>query len=188
MDFEGHFVNYPHILYSPPRHTLNYHLPILNLSWRGPVRDVHCLQHCSHWQWVIGIIRADSNNKGGKLGMGISLTPYLSFLHWAKKLSLYKCVTEDLPRQRNSYLSWMGRIHTTKMVVLPCILYLFRPLSIPFLRKNIKTLHKDIFTFLSVNKSPRIQSTIMFLHKCLEAVSVSNPLKYYWANTLPNSV
>uniref|UniRef100_A0A803JDT0 Reverse transcriptase domain-containing protein n=1 Tax=Xenopus tropicalis TaxID=8364 RepID=A0A803JDT0_XENTR len=113
--------------------------------------------------------------------LGVKLTPNLTTLYKANFPPLIKLLTQDLLAWDKHNISWIGRIHCAKMVVLPKLLYLFRTLPIRIATQDIHNLQSRINNFIWNNKHPRISKQTMYLHKTNGGLSSPNLLKYYWA-------
>lgn len=80
--------------------------------------------------------------------LGIRLTPRLDRLYAANYPPLLTSIQQDLAKWKPHFLSWLGRVHAVKMVLLPKLLYLFQALPIELDRVFFHRLKTMILSFV----------------------------------------
>lgn len=89
--------------------------------------------------------------------LGIWLTPKLSTLYEANSPPLLQKIEMDLKLWNAGCFSCFGRTAILKMVILPRLLYLLRPLPIKLPKKFFKKLHSELMILLWVHKKSKIK-------------------------------
>lgn len=80
--------------------------------------------------------------------LGLNLTPKDEQLYQANYPPIYRKLESDL-RNRVSYkMTWMGRINSVKMTLLPRLLYLFRSLPVLIRRDHLKSFQGKIISLI----------------------------------------
>jgi hypothetical protein len=75
--------------------------------------------------------------------------------------SLKKEIEEDLRRWKDLPCSWMVRINTVKMVILPKATYRFNEIPIKIPTKLFTELERAMCKYIWYNTKPRITKTIL---------------------------
>lgn len=115
---------------------------------------------------------------------GIKFTHQISMLYKANYLALFHRLLEDARTWSDAALSWMGRVASMKMMVLPKLLYYFRtlPISVPI--EALRLFQTKIFNFIWGTKDSRLARTTMYAPKDLGGLGVPDVRKYYIAAQL----
>lgn len=69
--------------------------------------------------------------------LGINLTPRFDLLFYNNYPPLFKKLEADMSAWSKHDLSWLGRVNSIKMTLLPRLLYLFRSLPIPIKKAQL---------------------------------------------------
>lgn len=94
--------------------------------------------------------------------LGIYLTAKSNQLYEANYKKLLQSVQTELMHMSKFEISWMGRIASFKMMVLPKILYIFRTVPIPLPTFFFNKLNTSLRSFIWKGLRPRIAfSTLM---------------------------
>uniref|UniRef100_A0A8C5MEQ8 Reverse transcriptase domain-containing protein n=1 Tax=Leptobrachium leishanense TaxID=445787 RepID=A0A8C5MEQ8_9ANUR len=133
-------------------------------------------------------------------GFGFRLAPselsYLGILLTANPTALYsknftamvrqiKC---DLEHWCDKPISWIGRIHSVKMNILPRILFLFQTLPLLLTRRDLAGLQQAIDSFIWQNKRHRVARRILYRPKTRGGLGLPNLYLYYCAAQLTQVV
>lgn len=116
--------------------------------------------------------------------LGIALTARIENLYTNSYPPLYKKLENNLKTWSKHELSWLGRINSIKMTLLPRILYFFRSLPIPVNKLQLKKLHSKILKFTWGASSYQIPQHTLFLHKSKGGLGLPDLHKYYIAARL----
>uniref|UniRef100_A0A8C8E244 Reverse transcriptase domain-containing protein n=1 Tax=Oryzias sinensis TaxID=183150 RepID=A0A8C8E244_9TELE len=116
--------------------------------------------------------------------LGTCISPSLDKLFDANYGKILNTIRNDLDRWSALPISFLGRIETVRMNVLPRLLYLFQMLPISIPKSMFRELDKLISKFIWQNKRPRIKYKT--LQRVKEEGGLNLPhLKYYfWAAQL----
>lgn len=114
--------------------------------------------------------------------LGVQLTAFKTDLFAVNYLPLIKQFTSLMPQW--SSLSWIGRFNTTKMSILPKILYLFRVLPIPIPSYFLRLTQHRVMSYILGNIKPCIPKTTLFLPKVSGGFGVPNFSSYYYTAQL----
>lgn len=114
--------------------------------------------------------------------LGVNLAAAVDRLYEANYPPLFRKLEENLKNWSNLRLSWLGRVNSVKMTLLPCILYLFRSLPIPIWWDQLKRFQSKILRFIWGAKGHRIaKGTLyrLYRHRRRGGVGLPNLLWYY---------
>lgn len=87
----------------------------------------------------------------------------------------------DLDKWSSCGLSWLGKVHAVKMTLLPCLLYLFRSLSIPLTKNFLCKFQSEITCFVWGRKGYRCLSSILLHLKSQCGLGLPDLWEYYQA-------
>lgn len=110
--------------------------------------------------------------------LGINLTTSYNTLYKNNYPKLFSFLKAEMTSWKKMNISWVGRINTIKMNILPKTLYFFRSLPIPIPSRDILDLQKSINRFIWGHKKARIKQSIMYKHRFRGGLGVPNMLKY----------
>lgn len=108
----------------------------LNISLQPSL--VTQLKESFHFSWSESSLRY----------LGINLTPKFEQLYQANYPLIYKKLELDLKQWSPHQLSWLGRINSVKMTLLPRLLYIFRSLPIAIRRDHLSAFQSKVVTFI----------------------------------------
>lgn len=116
--------------------------------------------------------------------LGINLTSRIDQLYKYNYPPMFKKLTEDLIQWSLYKMSWLGRINSVKMTLLPRILYLFRSLPIPVTKLHIQNLQSAITHFMWDKKGHWLSKDILFRPRTKGGLGLPNLWWYYQAAQL----
>lgn len=80
--------------------------------------------------------------------LGVNLAASVDRFYEINFSPMYRKLAEDLVHWGKLGLSWLGRVNSIKMNLLPRILYLFRALPIPIRRDQLRKFQSKILRFI----------------------------------------
>uniref|UniRef100_A0A6I8Q4E7 Reverse transcriptase domain-containing protein n=1 Tax=Xenopus tropicalis TaxID=8364 RepID=A0A6I8Q4E7_XENTR len=116
--------------------------------------------------------------------LGINITANIQDLYKHNYPSLWKELTEMLENWSKYEISWIGRIHATRMTILPKVLYYFRTLPIGIPRSDIDRLQNQVMKFIWNARPPRVSKATMLSSRLKGGLGVPDIGKYYQAAQL----
>ena len=116
--------------------------------------------------------------------LGVQITPKVEDLHSANYPPLLATLQQDLKKWGPLYISWLGRINTIKMTILPRILYLFQTLPIPVEKSFFASLQTTILKFIWQNKRARLSAKVLRLPRESGGVALPDFAIYFQAAQL----
>uniref|UniRef100_A0A8C5QFF9 Reverse transcriptase domain-containing protein n=1 Tax=Leptobrachium leishanense TaxID=445787 RepID=A0A8C5QFF9_9ANUR len=144
------------------------------------------------------MVHTDTASIESELGFRLapSELPYLGILLTADPKALYsknfttmvhqiKC---DLEHWCDKPISWIGRIHSIKMNILPRILFLFQTLPLLLTQRDLAGLQQAIDSFIWQNKRHRVARRILYRPKTRGGLGLPNLYLYYCAAQLTQVV
>uniref|UniRef100_A0A8C5MBV1 Reverse transcriptase domain-containing protein n=1 Tax=Leptobrachium leishanense TaxID=445787 RepID=A0A8C5MBV1_9ANUR len=120
--------------------------------------------------------------------LGIHLTTDHKALYRRNFTTMVHRIKCDLERWCDKPVSWMGRIHSVKMNVLPRILFLFQTLPLLLTRRDLAGLQQAIDSFVWQNKRRRIARHLLYRPKTRGGLGLPNLYVYYCAAQLAQVV
>uniref|UniRef100_A0A8C5PK30 Reverse transcriptase domain-containing protein n=1 Tax=Leptobrachium leishanense TaxID=445787 RepID=A0A8C5PK30_9ANUR len=120
--------------------------------------------------------------------LGIQLTTDPKALYRRNFTTMVHRIKCDLERWCDKPVSWMGRIHSVKMNVLPRILFLFQTLPLLLTRRDLAGLQQAIDSFVWQNKRRRIARHLLYRPKTRGGLGLPNLYLYYCAAQLAQVV
>lgn len=112
--------------------------------------------------------------------LGINLTPKIDQLYQANFPPMYRKLETDLQSWSLHNISWLGKIHSIKMTLLPRLLYLFQSLPIE-IRKDLKSFQGKIIKFIWGKKGYRLARRILYSPKTRGELGLPELFRYYQA-------
>lgn len=116
--------------------------------------------------------------------IGINLSPKIECLYQANYQPMHRKLESDLLSWAQYKLSWVGRINSVKMTLLPRLLYLFRSLPILIRRDHIKSFQGKITKFVWGKGGYRFSQCILSHPKSHGGMGLPNLTWYYQAARL----
>ncbi|CAH2276941.1 Hypothetical predicted protein, partial [Pelobates cultripes] len=84
--------------------------------------------------------------------LGVKLTSNPDNLYAENNLSIINTLLKDLDTWHEKPISWIGRLHSIKMNLMPCFLFLFEALPIKVTKEDLKMLQTAIDDFIWARK------------------------------------
>lgn len=110
--------------------------------------------------------------------LGINITLQDS-LYKANFKALFVSIRTLLAKWKNYHISWLGRIASVKMAILPKILYYFMILSILVPTVHLRNLQADLQNSMWNYKHHRIGNSMLFEFRNDRGVAFPNLMQYY---------
>ncbi|XP_068116266.1 uncharacterized protein [Hyperolius riggenbachi] len=120
--------------------------------------------------------------------LGVNITKSYATLYGSNFPPLLKQIERDLDRWSSYGISWIGKIYSVKMNVLPRLLYLFETLPVRVPSKVLDRFQKDIRRFIWGRKRPRVPFSVMESDRSRGGLSVPNFKLYYLASHLRQAI
>uniref|UniRef100_A0A8C5QS28 Reverse transcriptase domain-containing protein n=1 Tax=Leptobrachium leishanense TaxID=445787 RepID=A0A8C5QS28_9ANUR len=116
--------------------------------------------------------------------LGIFLTKNRSSIVKHNYLPLLQSIVKQLQSWHSVDLSWLGRMASLKMSILPQILYYFRNVPIFLPAHILLRLQKMLFAHIWKRKPPRVSATTITTPREMGGFGFPDLLKYYRASLL----
>lgn len=114
----------------------------------------------------------------------IRLTPSYASLFASNYYPLLRSISSLMQSWQFPHLSWIGRINSMKMTILPKLLYYFRTLPVRVPSHFLRLLQNRIFQFIWANKHPGISRTTLLTQGVQGGPGIPNSAKYYLATQI----
>lgn len=130
-------------------------------SWLLPIQGEVCT------------IKAVAKTMGIKLAgdwimyLGVYITNRYSTLYSANYSRLISSLITDLTKWQKLSISWLGRVTSVKMNILPRLIYVFQALPTQILLQVIRWIQSLIFKFTWAGGRPRVARKLMLMSKQL---------------------
>uniref|UniRef100_A0A8C5Q824 Reverse transcriptase domain-containing protein n=1 Tax=Leptobrachium leishanense TaxID=445787 RepID=A0A8C5Q824_9ANUR len=85
---------------------------------------------------------------------------------------------------RHAKTSWVGRVSSIKMTILPKLLYLFRTLPLPLPTSYLEEIQSYFLTYVWRRGRPRVPAKLLYLSRCNGGMAMPNVTLYYNATLL----
>uniref|UniRef100_A0A8C5R0F1 Reverse transcriptase domain-containing protein n=1 Tax=Leptobrachium leishanense TaxID=445787 RepID=A0A8C5R0F1_9ANUR len=115
--------------------------------------------------------------------LGLKLSPHLDQLYDLNYTPLLTQIKHDIDSWQEMSISWLGRLNSIKMNVLPRLLYLFQSLPIHVPPNALKDMQQRIDKFVWSGRRPRIARRLMYIPKTSGGLALPN-LKLYLSAAL----
>lgn len=120
--------------------------------------------------------------------LGIYLTRHHHQLYQANYPRLLDNIKTDLLAWSDYFISWIGRINSVKMSVLPRLLYLFQTLPIYVPPSLFKTIQRQATHFIWNRRRPRVRLKLLQRSSRTGGLGIPDFRKYYLAAQLAQCV
>uniref|UniRef100_A0A8C5MRY5 Reverse transcriptase domain-containing protein n=1 Tax=Leptobrachium leishanense TaxID=445787 RepID=A0A8C5MRY5_9ANUR len=120
--------------------------------------------------------------------LGVSLTSDPTRLFSANIPPVIRQIKKDLEDWTEKPISWIGRIHSVKMNILPRLLFLFQALPVAVTRRDLAGIQSAIDAFVWQNKRRRVARKILYRPKTRGGLGLPNLYMYYCAAQLAQVV
>lgn len=122
--------------------------------------------------------------KGELPYLGIKLTTSLEKIYSANYIPLLNEIKAEDQKTNIQSITWIGRVNTLKMVILPKILYKFQMLPIGVPQSFFKTIQKIPTKFIWRNGKPRLKFSLISRKRQHGWLAAPDIFRYYKAVNL----
>lgn len=119
-----------------------------------------------------------------QLKESFQFAPKFEQLYSANYLPIYQKLETDLKAWSQYELSWLGKINSIKMTLLPRLLYLFRSLPILIRKDHLCSFQSKIIKFVWGKSGHRLSRHTLFRLRTRGGLGLPNLLWYYQATRL----
>uniref|UniRef100_A0A8C5M1Q5 Reverse transcriptase domain-containing protein n=1 Tax=Leptobrachium leishanense TaxID=445787 RepID=A0A8C5M1Q5_9ANUR len=116
--------------------------------------------------------------------LGLRITNTTEGLYKHNYDTLLRDVKNQLFQWRLKEVSWLGRMATVKMMMIPKILYILRSIPIVLSKSYLDQLQSILISYIWQNKKPRIPRSLLYRRHRDGGLKVAHVHRYYWASCL----
>lgn len=116
--------------------------------------------------------------------LGVNLTPKFEQLYQANYPPIDKKLEYDLKQWSPHHISWLGKINSVKMTLLPRLLYIFRALPIAIRKDHLSAFQNKVVKFIWGSKGHCLSRRSLFDLRTKGGLGLPNLLWYYQAARL----